>query len=438
MKFFSSAAALLLFSSVIIVSCTKNDIQFGTQLGESYIKVNRIDSLRPVLSTYVFDSFSTYKPSAFFAGRYHDPELGLISAKAAFQVSAPGIVDVGNDAVFDSMTVVLRLNKVYYGDTSKYQRITISELSDPITYSYADQLYNTTSITEKSPALGMLTTRIRPNTDDSIEIKLNAAKGLELFTKIKQQSNDVLSQDAFLSYLKGLSVSFPTDDSALVFGFKDSVCLRLHYHNTLPYPEPHWIDMETYLGGLYFNQILSPRTGTLLGAALAGGQKIATSASTGGVAYTQGSAGIMLKVNFPGLRNVFQSDTSARLLSATLVLKAAPGSYDQYRLRLPPSLFLTSTDGSNNIGGEIAGYDGQVMKVGPVTDYIYQTPAYYSFDISNYVSNIISNTTTDDFALFVIGNYAGDSDDISRMVFSNATDLNSGSQVILSFLTVKK
>ncbi|OYW18713.1 MAG: hypothetical protein B7Z54_05510, partial [Sphingobacteriales bacterium 12-47-4] len=61
-----------------LFSCYKNTIQFGTQPENEYTRLIAIDSVEPVLSTILLDSFTTNNPASFFAGNLRDPYLGLV------------------------------------------------------------------------------------------------------------------------------------------------------------------------------------------------------------------------------------------------------------------------------------------------------------------------------------------------------------------------
>jgi hypothetical protein len=422
----------------LLYSCTKSDIQFGTGLADSYLTVSRIDTIGIDMSTYFPDSFSTTNPSSLLIGKFKDPVLGTLSAKPFFQLTVPPNLQLSDDVVYDSMTLVLKPNKNYYGDTDKIQTIQVKELNAPIEYSYSNYLYNTSSVAEKSVPLGTATLKIKPNADDSIQIRLSDTKGAEIFQKIKQQDNDVLSQDAFLKYFQGLSVSFSGSESSLIIGTADSASLRIYYHNTIPYPVSNMIDMETYTGGIFFNQILADRTGTSFSSHLTSYPQELPSSLTDNTSFIQGMAGVMLKITFPGIRSFLEQDTMVKMLSANLVLKAQSGSYDATVLRLPDTLFLAGTNSTNVIGSALTASDGSIIYTSPVNDYIYNTPTYYSIDITSWLNSVLTGSATNDFALFVLQNYPGESGNMSRAIFSNSADLTKGSQLLLTYLTIKK
>ena len=162
------------------------------------------------------------------------------------------------------------------------------------------------------------------------------------------------------------------------------------------------------------------------------------SSMTNGVAYSQGTTGVLTKLTFPGVRAALQTDTTIRLMAATLVIRAKANSFDQYKMRLPESLSLVNTDASNVLGSQVYTPEGVVLYGYPVIDYVYKTPAYYAFDVTSYISNIVRNSSTDDHALFVQENLPGATSSVSRAIFNSSDDPKLSAQLVLSILTVKR
>ena len=129
--------------SLLILSCAKKEIEFGEEPENSYTKLVYIDTVGVQLSTLVTDSFATNGITSLLLGKYKDPYLGIVSTSPFFQLNPVSeSVDIPSTAVFDSLVFILRLNKYYYGDTSRVQTIAVNELAQSINYSYNDKLYN--------------------------------------------------------------------------------------------------------------------------------------------------------------------------------------------------------------------------------------------------------------------------------------------------------
>ena len=420
---------------VFLQSCNKQDIQFATGLGESYTGVISVDTISVNLSTYFIDSFVTTNPGTFLFGRYKDPKLGIISAKPFMSLSPPTDITIATEAVYDSAVFIMKLNKYYYGDTTRMQTIQLKELNATIEYTYGSNVYNTTSIAEKPVILGAKQLLIRPNKDDSVMVRLNDAKGYELFYKLQQRDDDMATQEAFTNYFKGLSVSFSGDDTSAVYGMSDSVYLRVYYHTSTPVSVNMTKDFRWNYGDTYFNQVLSDRSNTPIPSLLTGSKEIASSLLDDN-AYTQSDAGVLLKATFPSARGILKLNSNVRVLTATLRLRIARGSYDNAVLRLPEFLYLASTDGSNAIGTSLELISGNMIYNTPVVDYIYDAVPYYNFNVTNYVNTLVSNGGLQDYGVFLMSSSPGSNNNLGRGVFSNSGIPTKGAQLILTLLTV--
>jgi len=419
----------------IICSCTKNDIQFGNTVDDSYTRLLEVDTVGINMSTFVLDSFATNSLSDLLFGRYNDSAFGKISAKPFVQLSAPADPGLESGAVYDSLAFVLRLNHYFYGDTTLGQTININELAAPIDYTYSSSLFNTSNVAENPVPLGSKYVTVNPGHTDSISIRLNDAKGLELFNKLKQASTDVQTTDAFLKYFRGVSIGFSSTDVSAIYGVKkkaDSIFMRLYYHVTTPYPEKKWKDFA-YYSGIDFNQIIADRSSSRLPYVF---KKEISSDVLNHQGFTQASAGVLLKMTFPSLRNVMQIGPTVKLLNATLIMNVAPGSYDK-KLKLPSTLGLYSTDATNIIGGLIYNSSGTSYTSEPVSDNIYSTNTYYSFDVTTYVNSLLNGSGTENNGFFLIENAPGTSGTINRAIFNDSKTTSNPSKLVLSLLTLK-
>ncbi len=423
-------AAIFIFC-VVIFSCTKKDIQFGNELGESNTRLIETDTVGIDMSTYVLDSFATNQLSDLLFGRYDDSAFGKISAKPFVQLSTPG-GDLESGAIYDSLTFVLRLNKYFYGDTTIGQTITINELAAPIDYTYGSSIFNTSNIAESPVPLGSKYITISPAKTDSIAIRLSDAKGLELFNKLKQNSEDIETNEAFLKYFMGVSIS---SDGAAIFGVRknaDSIFMRLHYHTTIPYLQKRSKDFSFY-ANMDFNQIVADKSSSKLPSIV---KKEISSFDLNHTGYTQPSTGVLLKMTFPTLRNILQVDPTVKLLNATLIMNVAPGSYDK-KINLPPSLSLYLTDATNNVGSMIYNSANDPLTSYPTTDNIYSANTYYSFDVTSSINALLNNSGTEKDGFYIIENTPGSSGTINRAILNDSKTSTNRSRLVLSLLTLK-
>jgi hypothetical protein len=425
-------AAVLAF---ILTSCTKKDIQFGNSLAESYTKVIQTDTVDVNMSTYEVDSFPTNSMGDFLIGNYKDPVMGSITTKPFFQLGIPSDLAMEDNAIYDSLTLVIKPGSYYYGDTTKGQTLTVRQLAAPIVYSYGTYLYNTSTIAEMPSVLGSKYIAIRPSSGDSISIKLDDNRGMDLFNKLKQGAVEVSTANDFLNYFNGLSIG-ATGIGAVyrISASADSVFMRLHYHITIPYPTQKYKDFA-YNSTMYFNQILSDRIGTEL-AQLQKGYEL-PSASSGSIAFTQPGAGVLMKITFPTLRNILEIDPTVKLLKATLILRTANGTYNGL-YKLPPSLYLAQTNGTNTIGTAVLDSAGtSVLYSTPAIDNIYSTSASYSFSITSYINSLLTTSGVAGNGFFIMNASPGSSASLDRAVFNSTAVQTGKSQLVLSLITLK-
>jgi hypothetical protein len=431
---------LLLPVGLLIQSCTRNTIEFGDNPESSYTSIVFTDTVSVSLSTVLIDSFATNNATSLLLGRYKDPYLGIISAKNFFQMTVPATVPaIPASAVYDSLTFIFRPNDYYYGDTNRVQTLYVNELSQSIAYSYNNSLYNTSSVPVKPVPLGSKNMRIRPVMDDSVEIRLSDAKGLELFSKLRDQSTDVTNADNFLNYFKGISLATSANDTTAIYGLTGnagSMSMRVYYHTTIPYPAKERIDF-TSLGNEYsFNQVLADRAGTGLASGGSGLTEI-PALQTNNHSFLQPGTGVYLKMIFPSLRTVITTDKIIKLVKAELLVRPAYLSFDRNKYKLPSQLYLTQTDASNTSGAQVYDSTGNtVLYTSPVTDELYGENNYYRFNVTAYINQWMTTAGSEDDGFFVM--HEASAINVNRLIVNNSVHGNQSSKLLLYMIVINK
>ena len=418
---------LCLLVSLLGQSCYRNDIQFGDNPENNYTRIVFVDSVAPVLSTVITDSFVTGNAQSFLLGKYKDPYLGIISAKPFFQMDIPvPLPDIPVTAQYDSIAFLMRLNKYYYADTSHPQTIRVNELDQTIDFTYNNSLYNTSNIPVKSVELGSRTVNIRPSADSIISIRLNDIKGMELFNKLAQGSADITRDDVFLNYFKGISLSVSNNDTTAIYGLdagSGQQVMRIYYHTTVPDLENKFVDFTSNANAFAFNQIITDRKGTSLYSS--SGQKEFAASQTNNLAFTQYGTGTLLKITFPTLKTILGTNDIVRLKKAELIIRPQGNSFDPFIYKLPSSLYLAQTDGTNSMGASVLdSASSQVEYISPVIDEIYGLNTNYRFDVTSSLNQILTNSGTDDHGFFLLQNITGTSPQVDRAVIGNALNAN--------------
>jgi len=430
---------LFLPVAIGLFSCTRNQVEFGAVPENNYTRLIYIDTVGVKLSTVVIDSFGTSSAKSFLVGKYKDPYLGLVAATAFVQFSKPtDMPDIAETAVFDSLSFIGKLKHYYYGDTTAVHTVYINELAESIVAGYNNILYNTSKVAVKPIPIGSSVLKTRPMADDSILVHMDAVKGKELFDKIRLKDADVTSAESFLNYFKGISITTGANDTSLLYELTDSMIIRVHYHNTVPYPEAKHIDFVSQSNSLAFNQVLTDRTNTGLTTLNKMLTEIPVS-ETKDLAFTQPATGLYLKMIFPTLKGVLQNENIVRLLKAELIIRPLPLSFDNYKYKLPAKLALYQTDGSNINKGTVLTPDGSAaLTASPVMDELYGEDNYYSFDVTSYINAMLNTGGSEDQGFFAVQALAGSTLETDRIIISDAVKSNYKPQLKLSVLVINK
>lgn len=432
---------LPVFCLWILVSCTRKEIEFGTIPENAYTNLAYIDTVTAQLSTVLTDSFSTTSDTSFLVGRYSDPYLGTVTAKPFFQFAIPSSVpDIASSAVFDSLELIIRLNKYYYGDTSKLQTITVRELAEPIVHTYNSYVFNTSNFATKPVALGSKTLRISPNATDSFSVRLSNDKGLELFNKLRQRTSDILTQSEFINYLYGINISVADSDTSGVFGLNGaagSFVIRVHYHGTIPLPEAGYIDFTSLANEYAFTQVKPDRASTGLVPLTPGLSEIFPAATNGRV-YLQPGTGLSLKMIFPTLKSILNRENNGlvKLLKAELIIKPKYLSSDLNKYKLPASLGLAQTDATNLVGSSLSDSTGMnTLSATPVIDEVYGINNYYRFNVTNYINALLTTVGSEKTGFYLL-QQASVARSMDRLVVEASGGKEAGVMLLLYVLNI--
>ena len=424
---------LIVISLFLLQSCYRNDIAFGNLPDNNYMNVIFTDSVEPILSTVTLDSFVTNNGSSFLLGKYNDPYLGTITAKPFFQMTVfADTLNIASTAVYDSLCFIARLNKYYYGDTSRTQTIYVNEVGDFINYTYGNNLYNTSSFPVLPDPLGSKTLRIRPSADTLIMIRLNDARGMELFSKLQQKAIEITTDANFQDYFKGISLSVNNSDTTAVYGLTNSasdMVMRVFYHNTIPYFQGKSFDFTLRTQNYSFNQVIPDRHGTPLYSTIPGTKEF-LSGQTNNMAFTQFGTGTLLKMTFPYLKDIMTTDKIVKLQKAELLIRPMASSYDFNKFKLPGSLYLSQTDATNTVGAPI------VSNIIPATDEIYGSNTYYKVDVTSYINSLLTTNGSESNGLFLIG--SNTSPNVDRAVIGDNEQALYRTQLLLTAVTINK
>ncbi|MEP5341163.1 MAG: DUF4270 family protein [Algibacter sp.] len=220
---------LLSILFLILVSCeeTDTDIPIGEDWFNLDTKVYFTDSMTVNVSTFKFDSIIVSNTDRLLVGAYDDLILGHTKSKTYAQLGLYEF-DIDDEAVYDSIALILNYDNYFYNDTIPTQNLSVYEVIEDIKYIDDDEdfFYNTNTFAIDETSIGTKSFIAKPKKDDSLHVTLNNTFGKRLFDKIID--NDINNSDEFLDEHKGLLIE-PDDSNTAVLGFLKTSFLRIYY-----------------------------------------------------------------------------------------------------------------------------------------------------------------------------------------------------------------
>jgi hypothetical protein len=401
---------------VTLISCQKQPVvSFGTTFVQdnNNAKILVADTFSANLSTIFLDSIATAGSGTMLIGRYTDPSFGTIMSRSFLQITPPAsIPPISTYAGYDSIALIMRVNKgSYYGDTTIPQTYTVYRVSSYYTLPYQQNTFysNSSFPIDSLHPLGSQTVTIFPNSnyttqlaDDSVKIKLSDALGQDLYNKLYNQSDTLRNPTNFAFWFNGLCIAPSAGSSGDIFGFRDTVVVRVYYHEPSVTLLTHFIDFPMTNGGQQFNNIVHDNSANPWNKLNQPTQPIVApqtppltpSSQTGGAAYLQPATGLQVKITFPSLRSLILRPDYLSVLRATLTIRPVPGSYSTV-YKLPPQLGLFTTDQNNLPQSSLSGTGNLVV------DYLYGNSTEYDYDITAYIQQQIALSTVNQNGLII-------------------------------------
>ncbi len=404
-RMFRILTPLLLPLLIFIISCTNDDllqITTGDNFINSQTSVVVIDSFTVNLSTVMIDSIPTSGSGSLLIGKYADDYLGIISSHSYFKLNNPNSTEINDDAVYDSLKLVLKYNGDSYGDTLQPQTFRVHRVLDEIEPNGNDTyLYNTSSFEYDETPLGSSTFYPKPNTKDTITIKLNDALGQRFMKLLKEKADTITKSERFLDFFKGLAV-VPDENNSCILGFEGAdslinMVLYTHYIGATKVETKY--SFPLYKTSTCFNHIESDRSGTLIEPLKTQREELPAS-STGDMAFLEGGLGLVTRVDIPSLSLLLQMDYRKILYKADLIMKPYRKSYPGEEL--PKQLILYNTNKYNALASEITNSKGESIYAKFNLDKFYPDNNYYVFDLTSIVSDELSDGYVDENAGLII------------------------------------
>ena len=431
--------ALFTFFLFFTIGCQKTAIQYGQQyIDQGITNIILVDSISPSVSTIYKDSVITSQSGSQVIGNYQDTYFGKTTAWSYLQLAPPSFSDLLANAKYDSLVLLMKCTGGYYGDTTLPITLSVNQLTQEIKLA-ENQTYfaNVTTWPTSNTSLGTRSFVLRPLAGDSANIKLSDSKGLELYNMILRKSDTLKDQLQFSNYIKGLRISSSSNNN--VYNFKDSVVMRLYYHQTDVALQNKYFDFTFFNKPLQFNHITADRTGTPL-AALNTINNELPSTATGNVGYLQSATGLYLKISFPTIRKLLERTDYVKIIRAQLVVKPLVNSFSGY-FPLPPVLYGAQTDGANEPGTSITSVSGgsASTETGSLfIDDIYGVNTTYTYDVTSYLQTEITNAAINKDGLLLIPPTDSRFSSLRRVVVGDALNAKNKLQLNVYYISVTK
>jgi hypothetical protein len=243
----SGNRVLLIAIAILLLSCNDEPSEIGTlfKSGDVSYGIAYVDTVSVKASTVLLDSLPTSWTGTLLTGKYQDSKLGTIQSTAYLQLGPSSSWNPDEEALFDSVVLVLPYNGVYYGDTTVTSTLSVHRVTqdfevhslplywiDEGNYSYFNStsgLFNTSAF-EYSSSLGAKSFKPRPNSSDSLQIRLTDNLGSSWLTEAKRETNYFSSYSEFQKYFQGIVIRETSTTSGSVFGFDASGAkIRIYY-----------------------------------------------------------------------------------------------------------------------------------------------------------------------------------------------------------------
>lgn len=379
MKRLSALAVVACFSA-----CDKSGFSYDNVIDGGNVQYSLMDTLQVQMRTVQLDSVRTSGTGTGLVGSYTDPVFGKFTSHTTFRVGLPVNTAPDLRAIYDSLELIIRPDGHYYGDTLPPQRFQVFQLTRPLLL--PDDYYVLWSHQQFPIAavpLADVTQYIRPTSGDVVHLKMDDAKGIELFEMLKNKSDILSNEDYWRDYFKGLNIRGVNNTAAFRLLMNDTaVIMRLHYHIAKETVEEKTVDFRMNLPELQFNSFTYDRSNTSI-ASLQPGAEGLPGETTANRTFVQPLTGAVTRIDFPTIAGLQELGRYGRIMQAELIIKPDNSTLKDYPL--PSRLTLTLADKKNIVaqGDTLASTAGN--QYGNLRmDKLYPENNQYSWDVTEY------------------------------------------------------
>ena len=298
----------LLVAVLFLMSCEDDSFLLGFRNQNKKFNV-RYQELTLPSSVLSIDSVITDNLDGnprLLIGQYNDLRFGTVRAEAFTQLFPLSVTKLDPTAVYDSVTIKLRLDFYSYGaEGESEERFTIHEITQDSLSFYKRYYYNTTIGYDLTPLAETTYTvkydtlkknlSLGANADTLLfKAKLTDAFGLKLFNLALNDTDSSFSKRKEFSYaVKGLAL-IPSQSNMVIGISTTSVSeVTLHYHTAAEDSLERAFRFGSSIGAVGFNNINTNRIGDLATIT----QSYEGYAPPGGLRYLQNGSPVITKID---------------------------------------------------------------------------------------------------------------------------------------------
>lgn len=309
--------------SLWLVSCDENaDFPVGEDWINIDTKVYFIDSLTVNTSTFKFDSIIVSNPTRLLVGSYTDPVFGKTKSKSYVQLSNYNF-SISDDAVFDSIALVLNYDDYFYNDTLVNQSYNIYKVLEKLEPNNDDDYYYNTSEFDYEPTpLASKNFTPYPKLEDSLHIRLEDTFGKNMFEEIRD--DEITNSEEFLYRYKGLMIE-PESNNTAILGYTVESFLRIYYTITNETEDVSYEFDIPFNSENSFNNISSEVEGTYF-ESLTDQDVYMPSYSADNACYIQAGTGIATRIEIPYIEKINEITGTGTILNADLKISLKQNS----------------------------------------------------------------------------------------------------------------
>jgi len=305
-------------------------------------------------------------------------------------------------------------------------------------------LYNTSKLKYETSAVGKVAFRPSPNRDSAyVRIPIDHTYGQQIFNLLR--TRDVLDQEYFLNFFKGLAIVAPSDNNAMLRFRLDpeysidpkkkniSTLMRMYYHTssengTEKTSQKFDINLSTQH---QFNKITSDFSGSLLEGLTA--KTPLSSSQLGNKSIMVSGIGVYTKIELPYLKKIQDIFTNYKVLYANLHASPAVGYYSK-TFNNPNTAYYYLVDKTNTFLPHFRDTTKAEVSTSLSKNGEYASDYRYSFPLASYINTILVEKQNTNYSILMYPTKSSEPE-INSLVIGDRKNSNNPTKAELFFIS---